>query len=327
MDELICRAVKGRVSEEEAAELFTWRRQSLKNEAYYRDLVRLLREFEVTESRARVSPPPPVEALIPELASGGGALARWRVRRVVLRRGVGGALAAALALAVVVLLGGRGFDRPPEPLTMGTGEIVTGPAETTTVTLGDGTIVRLAPESRLRIPSSPGTREVWLEGHAYFAVAKQQGRPFRVRTHAGDAVVLGTRFDLRVREDDLRVLVVDGAVEVSAQGARVDAQARQMVRVRGSQPPVREDVDPRYLEQEIGWLGDFLVFEDTPLAQAADELSAHYRVPVVVLDTTLARSTVRGMFLGEDLEDVVGVLCRAVSAQCHVAPSGVSIGP
>ncbi|MQA92446.1 MAG: hypothetical protein GEU90_19835 [Gemmatimonas sp.] len=70
------------------------------------------------------------------------------------------------------------------PFEFGTGGVVTGAGEAVTVKLGDGTIVRLAPESRLRMMGQTGRREVWMDSRAFFAVTKVEDRPFVVRTHA-----------------------------------------------------------------------------------------------------------------------------------------------
>jgi ferric-dicitrate binding protein FerR (iron transport regulator) len=83
-------------------------------------------------------------------------------------------------------------------------EFVTDTAEMATARLDDGSVVRLAPRSRLRVSHAAHVRESWLDGEAYFAVAHDKARPFRVRTRAGTVEVLGTRFDLRVAADDAR---------------------------------------------------------------------------------------------------------------------------
>jgi transmembrane sensor len=325
MDQLISRVIQGRASRTEEAELLQWRQASSENEQYYRQLLRLLRE---AESAAWERVPTAVPPSTFFTGREGPTRSRWfRLRRGSLGLGLA-ALGAAAAIALVVLeFGGLGPDVSGQ-LLFGTGEVATGASETATVTLGDGTVVRLAPHSRLRITPQPGSREVWLEGRAFFAVVSQgKSNPFRVRTHAGDAMVLGTRFDLQARSDDLQLLVVEGAVNLDSHGVAIDVGGSQLARVEGDGPPVREDVDQSFLAEQRKWLGNFLVFEDTPLSQAAVEIGAHYGVPVEILDDTLANVTVSGMFADEELDDVVAALCRAVSAYCSVQPAGVKIGP
>jgi len=237
------------------------------------------------------------------------------------------ATGAFALLMLLALVASRHVATGPRSLSLGTGEVVTGVAETVTVTLNDGTVVRLAPSSRLRIGSTPGVREVWLDGRGYFAVTRLPGSRFRVRTHSGDAIVLGTRFDLLARHDDLRLVVVEGAVTVESQGTDVSAGQRQAVQVSPSMPPTLTDLDAEDVSRELDWLGNFIAFENTPLREAAEELTRHYGVTVRVLDEDLGRETVRGVFVDEELENLIPVLCRTVSAHCTISEAGVTIGP
>ena len=325
MDELICRVLNRSASENEEARLLAWRQMSSENERYYRETVWLLEESRAADGSIEIDPPPLIEdLLVPN--SFRSAVDHWsrRSRRSGLLKG----LAAAAAAVLIVVLTGRGasYSTIETQSAFGTGEIVTGKSESSTVRLGDGTVVRLAPESRLRLIGETGRREVWLEGRAYFAVARDESRPFRLRTHAGDAMVLGTRFDIAANEEDLRVIVVEGSVRLGRQGETVDIEASQMGRVGPSLSPVREEIDDEYIRRELRWVGNFIAFENTPLDRAARELSAHYGVPVEVLDSTLARETVWGIFAEESLEEVVAVICRAITAHCTVGPSRVTIG-
>jgi transmembrane sensor len=325
VDELICRTLQGRTSRAERDRLLAWRRDSPENERYYSDLVRLLEEATAAELSEEADSMPLIEDLIAP-----SPFSTFRKRRRGWSRSRLLAATSTLTAAAAILLflfGSRPASQSLAESSFGTGEIVTGHSESTTVRLGDGTIVRLGPESRLRVIGEAGRREVWMEGRAYFAVARDEARPFRIRTHAGDALVLGTRFDLHVRNDDLRVLVVEGAVQLGARGSAVDVEASQLGRVTAYLPPSREEVDAEFIETELSWIGNFIAFENTPLSRAAQELSAHYGVPVEVLDSSLARETVRGMFTDETLPEVVRVLCRATGAHCSITPTGVTIGP
>jgi transmembrane sensor len=83
------------------------------------------------------------------------------------------------------------------------------------VQLSDGSIVHLNAFSRLRFPFAfdGNYREVYLEGEAYFDIAKKADQPFIVHT-AGTAVkVLGTSFNINAYSDSLIVTsLVSGSV-------------------------------------------------------------------------------------------------------------------
>jgi ferric-dicitrate binding protein FerR (iron transport regulator) len=64
-------------------------------------------------------------------------------------------------------------------------EVITAAGEKASVLFQDGTMLRLGPESRITTSDAPDSRQVTLEGEAYFAVAKDPNRPFVIRTEAG----------------------------------------------------------------------------------------------------------------------------------------------
>lgn len=310
--------LNGHASKAEEAQLQAWRRKSINNERHYRHLVEMLDHISDTVLEEDVDAPPLIEDLLSKSAPSRDGSRSFR--RGVWQVAASGLVAAA-ALALVLFRGSR-----PAEMAFGAGEVVTGASESTTVRLGDGSVVRLGPGSRLRVIADQGSREVWMEGRAYFSVARDESRPFRIRTHAGDAVVLGTRFDLEARADDMRVVVVEGAVKMGAAGSEVEVAAREIGTVGDGGAPQRRSADVEEIDRELAWVGSFIAFENTPLSQAADELSRRFGVPVVVLDTTLARETVRGTFTDEPLDEITRVLCRAVSVHCSVQDGRVTIG-
>ena len=82
--------------------------------------------------------------------------------------------------------------------------------------LADGTKVWLNADSKLRFPVSftAERREVYLEGEAYFEVAKDSEHPFIVHISRGAIEVLGTGFNVRdYREEQKTVTtLVQGKV-------------------------------------------------------------------------------------------------------------------
>lgn len=83
------------------------------------------------------------------------------------------------------------------------------------VVLSDGSIVHLNAFSRLRFPFSfdGKTREVYLEGEAYFDIAANASQPFIVHTAETSVRVLGTSFNVNAYSDSLVVTsLVEGSV-------------------------------------------------------------------------------------------------------------------
>ena len=88
------------------------------------------------------------------------------------------------------------------------------------ITLSDGTKVWLNSGSSLEYPVEfSGNREVRLSGEAYFDVRHDPKHPFLVKTDIQQIKVLGTRFNIRAYEDKQFTTLVQGSVEVKANGS------------------------------------------------------------------------------------------------------------
>lgn len=345
MDELIIRSLQGRTAPEEEARLREWRKRDPDNERRYQELRQLWtllgvgapeRDVELpdvdalvarAEAGAKQEPTAPEDEVIPISASRSGGPPEDRSERPGSpweRRAAIGALAAGL---VAVGFGiGTLLDGEPQPALLSQSEIVTGAGELTTVTLGDGSSIRLGPESRLRLSENRNRRQAWLEGRAFFGVQADSSRPFTVHTEYGEARVLGTRFEVRTEEPDeeFRVLVVEGEVSVAAGGSEVSVSDGQMSRsVRGAQPST-ENVEDVFAE--LDWLGDAMVLQDTPLDRAVREIERRYGVEIVVEDPSLSEYNVTAAFTGQPAEEVVLVLCEILNTRCTMQDGQFRIG-
>lgn len=88
------------------------------------------------------------------------------------------------------------------------------------ITLSDGTKVWLNSGSSLEYPVEfSGNREVKLSGEAYFEVYHDPKHPFLVNTDIQQIKVLGTRFNIRAYDDKQYTTLVQGSVEVKANGS------------------------------------------------------------------------------------------------------------
>ncbi len=315
MDQQIIRLLNGTAQPEEVAAVLRWRAESAENEERYHEFTSV---WAATER------------------SGGGDGARvpdaGRIISIAARRGmepparipVGGGLVRAAALAAVFLGGavvGRMLWSGPEQLAAI--ELSTGPNELSSARLNDGTMVRLAPNSTLRVESDGPDRRVWLEGRAFFSVTENPSAPFIVRTEAGDARVLGTRFQMDATPDDLHVLVVEGRVRMETGSGAVEIGMGQSGRAtRGAAPVVEEAAG---LQPALAWMAGVLVFNNTPVRQAAEEIEDRYGVSFSIPDGPIGDRTVSATFTTEDFPTVLSIVCRVVDIRCTLEGSEVMV--
>lgn len=319
MDEIIIRSLNGRLTAQESAALLAWRGESLVNEQRYRDVVAVWRLTGTAGTDVRgfsgreVGP------------SSGVPGAHTSTRRSRMRRG-GWIAVAGLAASIVLAVGVR-TGRLPLPglgLTAGPAEFVTGPTERRTIQLADGTVVRLAPATTLKVLDGPVSRSVWLSGRAYFAVTKRAGIPFRVHTRGGETTVLGTQFEVRTQGADVDVVVVEGRVELSTghKAAEILPGQRRAI-VDGVLSEARAVSD---LRAEVAWVGRLLMFDATPLPEVARQITQVFGVQVRLLSDAPADRLITGWFSDQTAAETISAICMAASVTCSWQDSTVTIG-
>ena len=176
-----------------------------------------------------------------------------------------------------------------------------------TVPLADGSEVQLGPNTLLTVNLGDAQRAIGLaRGEAYFKVAKDPLRPFRVEANAYAVEAVGTEFAVARRKGELIVTVSEGAVHVapsagsrkSGAGGDVRIQADYQLRIAQDRWRVQPSrIDIRY---ELAWRDRQLMFQagDT-LADAVEEFNLRNRVQLQ-LDPRAAALPVRGTFDASD---------------------------
>lgn len=331
-DELVFRYIKDRVSEPESSAVDDWRRAAPENEAHFRCLERLLGASAASDAQVELPAPPSLLELtgaarpsrfVLELPVIGVTRSRPRLRRPAV---IFAALSTAAAALVVFVL--QQFGEPesgPRVMQLAAAEYITGPGESAVVTLGDGSVVRLAPESRLRVTPRDDRREVTLNGRAFFAITSNPDMPFIVETPSGRTRVLGTRFDLESRGSELRVVVVEGRVELTTPAGSVELGAQEFSLATPGHAPGKTRVDA--VDVLLDWLGHFIVFQATPLGDVAQEIEQRFGTRVQVTDPDLARETVTGWSNSQDALDILSRVCLAVNARCELSDTLAVIQP
>ena len=322
MKEKLLPYLRGRTTDADSDAVAAWLRSSVENRRALADLRRLVRAGEGVERRLEPGEPPLAQEVI-RMAAARGARSRRRGRGAPAKKTSAGFFRlwlfgglAVSAVATVVII--ERSDSPGDSVGgIGAADVrehATVAGETEMVHLDDGTVIRLGPGSRLRTGSGGSAREATLGGEAFFAVKADAERPFRIVTEAGTAWVLGTRFHLATTHDELSVNVVEGRVALAAENSEVWVSAGQATGlVRGQSQPV---VDAPPMRTVAPWLEGYLVFQDTPLRVAMDEIAELYGIEVVIHDRDLSNRTLTMWFNSQPLEEVMTVVCSVVNASC-----------
>lgn len=199
----------------------------------------------------------------------------------------------------ILVVGLAGVAAAQDPLFDRGRAYRTGLGEQRLIVLEDGSRVRLDTDTILRVKFRPRDRGVVLErGQAYFEVAPDPARPFRVRSAWTEVRAVGTAFDVRRGADTVRVILVSGRVQVR----RVDATAATGWALT---PGQQIDVGPRpgavrrravEARSETSWISGRLVFRGEALEAAIAEVNRYARTPVRLEAPSLAATPISGSF-------------------------------
>lgn len=216
----------------------------------------------------------------------------------------------AAAVAVPVLAVAAFFytrPRPAQPVVPQASllEKVIPVGQKSFLTLPDGSKVWLNADSKLKYPKAfaGNTREVYLEGEAFFDVVKNPKQPFVIRTTQAQIQVLGTSFDVKAYPDSKTVeaVVVTGKVKVSD-----PADDKNFVLLQPNEKGVyraenRKIVKTTLAQQEekaeyVDWKIGTLAFHDESIPEIAAKLERWYGVKVEADEAALASCRVTARF-------------------------------
>jgi transmembrane sensor len=221
--------------------------------------------------------------------------------------------AAAAAAVLLLALGVAGriavnrIRQPPAPTLVAMREFSTRRGQRASLQLDDGTQLVLGAATTVHIPDDYGdrTRDIYLDGEAYFVVRHDSALPFAV--HTGHAIVrdIGTRFAVTAYGNGMptRVVVVEGEVRVAHVELRQNDLA--IVDSTGQAAAVRHGVNA---STAIGWTQGHLSLEATPFREVAASLSRWYDLDIQLADPALGRQPLTVTFGSESTHQVLDAL-------------------
>lgn len=184
-----------------------------------------------------------------------------------------------------------------------------------TVKLADGSTVTLNSDSRVHVAFSNARRSIDLQqGEAYFAVARDPGRPFVVHADGRRVTAIGTAFAVRRDADSLRVVVTHGVVRMEADRSPGAARQATTLLPAGSVAVasaagvlVRSD-SVQQARDLLAWRNGYLSFHDTPLANAAAEFNRYNTHKIVIGDPAVGALRIGGNFRWSNADAFVRLL-------------------
>ncbi len=210
--------------------------------------------------------------------------------------------------------GAAAYSLGPNLLVQVQADYMTAKGEVRQLTLPDGSMATLGPQSAIALKYHDIDRTVeLLAGMAFFEVAPDPARPFSVLSGSVKTTALGTAFDISDDAGILTLSVDHGVVEF-----RADASASTALRLSDrewiSVDPASGRVDrgQREAGQVASWRDKLIIAERETVSALVARISRWVPGRVVLADPFIGRQRVSGVF---DLNDPV----RALQAVVHPA--------
>ena len=177
------------------------------------------------------------------------------------------------------------------------------------VTLPDGTIINLNTCSRLTYPESFSgkSREVFLDGEAYFDVAHDKRHPFIVRAGELKIRVLGTKFNVNASTlvPQITATLIEGSIEAVTGKKNVLMKPNQQLKYDTSSGRVSL-TELTNASREIRWTQNVWVLSDTPLLDICQRLEQQFNIKIIIMNDELIGKSFTGEFYtNESLESIL----------------------
>lgn len=320
-ESLLLRYLSNDVGEDEMRKVDEWLSKSESNKKVARDLHYIMLASDIIKNSEKISS----ERAFAEM---GLKIMRRRVWKLFTKsfRSAAAILFIPLLMTVAYLLMSDG-NRANQYV-----ELRTNSDMSSSVTLPDGSKVWLNSNTYLKYPVvfSSSSREVELDGEAYFSVVKDANRNFRVHALEGevDIEVLGTEFNVDAYKGHnlITTTLVSGSVKLSYVD---DRERRTTLRMEPDEKIVYDRESKRHEKRrvdvmnDISWRDGLIVLNDTPIKDMLWILSKRFNVEFDVNSSRILNSSFTGVFKNQRLDVILEHLKIASSINYKIMPDSL----
>jgi ferric-dicitrate binding protein FerR (iron transport regulator) len=166
------------------------------------------------------------------------------------------------------------------------------------------------------------TREVKLEGEAYFSVESNQNKPFLVYTKNYITKVLGTQFNVMALADEslLEVHVTEGTVAVEK--GNLNQSEGVIILKEGDLLQTDEQFSTYIVQNDVSkiaylkWRQGVIHLDDLPLTRISERLERWYPVKIILESEKLWDKKLTAEFSsGQPLEEILDAISLAINVE------------
>ena len=212
-------------------------------------------------------------------------------------------LRVAAVILVMFLVGGYIYVRKMEEIRLANNIVTVPVGQRVNLQLPDGTSVWLNASSEIIYPAyfSGSTREIHLNGEAYFEVEHHASKPFIVHTETFDIKVLGTKFNVEAYKgmEGFTTALMEGSVEVTDRKNKdksVRLYPAQKVAFRNGEL-CKSPIDNYDVYR---WREGLICFKETRFADLMRQLEKNYGVRILINNEAVKEKVFSGKFRTTD---------------------------
>lgn len=246
-------------------------------------------------------------------------------------------VAAALLLVVsVIFIAVHFLNAPQLPVTEVAQTIYkeNPKGRKSTIFLRDGSVVYLNSESKIQYPEnfSDAERTLMLEGEAFFEIAKDENRPFIVKTGNLDIRVLGTTFNVHAyaEDDNIKVSLSSGKVIINNENA--PGSESSTIELNPGQSVFYSTIENSFSKVtnfnrnlDLSWKDGKIVFENADMEFMLKQFERWYNVHFELSNKPYFKWNYTGEFANQTLEDVLESLSFSQSFNYSITDKEVKL--
>jgi len=344
LKESIISFFEGKLTQSQADELLTWTKQSESNMHYFVQIKEIWHAAGMLNKKE-----PDIEKGFSDIRK---KIAERDIRKLPakeIRLSLPALLRIAASFLILVALGISGilfFNRNRE-VTLNTSFVETSvpKGSRSLITLPDGSVVWLNSDTRFRysVDFGKADRKVFLEGEAYFKVARNEKIVFQVNTSDISVKALGTAFNVKAYKDEENVetTLEEGQVSIDLLNPEKNLNHIKSVLLKPKQTAIYKKqagdvsvVDDRNQPLKVvkpaavkkpdeiplkvinvddtrlytSWKDPRWVFKNEKLSSLAPKLERRYDVKITFADKAVEEYAFNGILLEESLEQVLAAI-------------------
>lgn len=179
------------------------------------------------------------------------------------------------------------------------------------IVLADGSTIILNGEAKLVYPRkfNDVTRNVSLEGEAFFDIAKNPNKAFIITAKDAEIKVLGTSFNVIAKDDKVEVLVKSGKVKFSEINNK-----ESVILEKGDFAILKESLLSKSLMNDdnyLSWKTQKMVFRSMELKEVAKVIERTYHVQIQFESDEIEKKQISTTFDQESLSHVLNNICMS----------------